>query len=315
MPAPLSYRYQGVLGTDLHVLVGGATEDAAEHAQARVVDEIVRLDGLLSTHGTDTPLARWVAGDDGIALPAEAVAVLAAASRWYARSDGAFHPALGAVLARWRQSERDGHLPDPAECRDLVERSRVLPYVVDGDRVERTGDTRVLALDALAKGWVVDRAAEAGLRGHTDGALWVMVNVGGDLRVAGPGSVRVGVEDPAYAVDNADPLGVVEVTSALASSGSARRGFRVDGRWFGHVVDPRTGWPVDEVAGATVIARDAATADVLATVVGVAGLDHPRAQALLREEGAAAVAVSTTGRVSTSPTWRDHAGSGFVATG
>ena len=71
------------------------------------------------------------------------------------------------------------------------------------------------------------------------------------------------------------PLARVRVANAgLATSGSARRGFRVAGRWFGHVIDPRTARPVDHVASATVLAPDAATADVVATIAGVQPVDE-----------------------------------------
>ena len=55
----------------------------------------------------------------------------------------------------------------------------------------------------------------------------------------------------------------------LATSGSARRGWRIAGRWYSHVIDPRSGRPVDHVASASVVAPDAATADAVATVLSV----------------------------------------------
>lgn len=58
---------------------------------------------------------------------------------------------------------------------------------------------------------------------------------------------------------------------AVATSGRARRGFRIDGRWYSHVIDPRTGWPVDAPASVSVVAPTAEVADVVATVVGVLG--------------------------------------------
>lgn len=101
---------------------------------------------------------------------------------------------------------------------DLAAEAGPLPHVVhdvdgadDCRRVDRTGDCGV-------------------------------VDVGGDLRVVGPGSVRVAVDDPTSRVDNAMPLGVVAVRAqGLASSGSSCREFRVGERWFGYVLDARTG--------------------------------------------------------------------------
>ena len=232
------------------------------------------------------------------------------------RFGGLFHPALGRLRTRWREAERAGQPPSRFECRRLLAESGGLPFRVHevrgGQRVERVGDCSVLDLDAVAKGWIVDRAAEAGLEPGVD---WVMVNVGGDLRLAGPGSVRVAIENPTAAIDNAPPLGVVVMQpGGLASSGSARRGFTVGGRRFGHVLDPRTGWPVEDPVGVTVIASDTATADALATVLGIAGLDQPASAALLARVGAAALVVNAEGNVGLSPRWPRDVDSDLAAT-
>lgn len=305
---PFSFRYHPVLGTELHLVVNCETEARAEHAQEAVLDEIVRLEGLLSTYRADTPLSRWMHGETGEELPDEIITVLALAQDWFVVSEGAFHPGLGRLRARWRQAEQDGRPPSPTECRELAALAEILPFAIrtsGGVRVaHRTGDCSSLDLDAFAKGWIVDRAAELGTG---PGVGWVMVNVGGDLRLAGSGSVRVAIENPTSTVDNAPPLAVVTMTAGgLASSGSARRGFQVADRWFGHVLDPRTGWPVESASAVTVIAPDTGTADVLATVIGVDGLDRPHVMALLEASEAAALVVTATREVQVSDRWREQ---------
>ena len=130
------------------------------------------------------------------------------------------------------------------------------------------GDCTALNFNALAKGLIVELACQ-----HVAGEVEVdelLVNIGGDLRhVGGPGVV-VAIEDPARPYDNAEPLARVRVTGAgLATSGSSRRGVHIGDRWFSHVIDPRTARPVEHVRSASVIAADAATADVVATVLSV----------------------------------------------
>jgi len=315
MAQPFSSRYQHVLGTELHVLVGGGTEASAGQAQRRVLEEILRLEALLSTYRPDTPLSRWRRSEVA-ELPREVVGVLVLARDWFRASEGAFNPGLGRLRDRWRQAEQDGVPPSPAECRALAAEADRLPYAVETragvQTVQRTGDCSRLDLDALAKGWIVDRAAEAGL---ASGVTWVMVNVGGDLRLVGPGPVRVAVEDPASTLDNAPPLAVVTMTSGgMASSGPARRGFQVRDQWFGHVLDPRTGWPVTGAAGVTVVADDTATADALTTVLGVHGLEHPLVAPLLQRARASALLVTGEGDVVPSHRWRDQVSFELTAT-
>lgn len=317
MAPPFSSRFQPVLGSDLHLLVGCEDRPLADLAQGLVLDEIGRLEAVLSTYRPDTPLSRWMRGQLDGEPPEEIVTVLGLAQEWYVASDGALNPALAGLKRRWREAERTGNPPGRAECRRLSAAASSLPFSVvrrgGGAAVRRTGDCSSLDLDAFAKGWIVDRAAQAGL---VPGIEWLLVNVGGDMRLAGPGSVRVAVEDPRSAVDNAPPLAVLTMPpGGLASSGSARRGFRVGGRWFGHVLDPRTGWPVEATAGVTVLAPDTVTADALATVVGVDGLDHPRTRALLSRHRAAALVVSAAGTVQLSEHWGEHVDVDLPATG
>lgn len=317
MTPPFSFRYHPVLGTELHVLVACETAAAAEQAQQRMLDEVLRLETLLSTYRADSPLSRWLRAEIEDDLPAEVVTVLALAHEWFVASEGAFNPGLGHLRARWREAERSEKVPSREECRELAEQAQRLPFTVGTSgrvrNVHRTGDCTGLDLDALAKGWIVDRAAEIG-RGP--GVEWLMVNVGGDLRLVGTGSVRVAIQDPSSVIDNAPPVAVVTLTSGgLASSGPARRGFRVGEQWFGHVLDPRTGWPAEGTTGVSVIAGDTVTADALATVVGVAGLDHPTVTALLDEAAAAVLAVSAAGAVQLSQRWRDQVSFELPASG
>lgn len=126
-------------------------------------------------------------------------------------------------------------------------------------------------LNAIAKGWIVDcslrRACEV------DGAVGLTINAGGDLLHRGPRALIVGIEDPQRPYDNEPPLVRVRLPhGALATSGGARRGWAIAGRWYSHVIDPRSGQSVDHVASASVIAPDAATADAVATVLSVSSV-------------------------------------------
>ena len=59
--------------------------------------------------------------------------------------------------------------------------------------------------------------------------------------------------------------------AALATSGAGEQFFIADGRHYGHVIDPRTGWPASGVLSATVITRDAAVADAVSTAILIDG--------------------------------------------
>jgi thiamine biosynthesis lipoprotein len=105
------------------------------------------------------------------------------------------------------------------------------------------------------------------------GITSAIVNAGGDLRAMGRHGDRpwnVAVRKPGGGI-----IGAVQVRDdeALFTSGNYER-FRQDQlKRYPHILDPRTGWPVKDVASVTVIASEGIVADAAATALVVAGLD------------------------------------------
>jgi hypothetical protein len=76
----------------------------------------------------------------------------------------------------------------------------------------------------------------------------------------------VRIADPKADAENDEPLARLLIRNrAVATSGNYRRGVEINGRWYSHIVDPRTALPVDHVISATVVAQRAADAGALAT--------------------------------------------------
>ena len=268
-----------LLGTHIVIEAWAVSRARADQVVEAALDEIARLHAVFTTFDENSPLCRWRSGSTDEA-PAELVQVLALAEQWTARSDGAFRPDLGRVTEARRGVGPGALLPV------VVPPSGPLPYTVRDGIVHRLGDCTGVDLNALVKGWIVDRAldAAAGLGGVSD----ALVNAGGDLAHRGPGRVSVRVEDPRHPVDNAAGLGVLEIGgAAVATSSNARRGVMSAAGWHGHVLDPRSGQSVQTTASATVLAPDAATADACATIGMVEPPDRalaliaPHAEALL----------------------------------
>ncbi|MCE1173394.1 MAG: FAD:protein FMN transferase [Propionibacteriales bacterium] len=283
-----------VLGTVVEVRLDGEPEavDLAEQFAWRTFEE---LQAVFSVFDPRSELCRWRTGAIDT-VSTELRTVLAAAEHWHVRSRGAFHPATGALTRRWRRAEQDGVLPSADELATLV---TPLPFAVTADTVHRTGDCSEVDLNAIAKGFIVDQACTAAL---IPGVQTVVINAGGDLRHVGQGAATIGIEDPGRPYDNLPPRWKVSVSnSALATSGNARRGFQVGSQWLGHVLDPRTGWPVAHTASISVLADDAMTADVLATVLGVPS--PTEALVFADQEHIGALLVEADGTAHLSASW------------
>lgn len=305
VPSPATATSRGVyhplLGTNVEIRVvatGPGAQAAAEAGEQAALEEMVRLQAVFSVFDPDSELSRWRAGGADAASD-ELVEVLAAAQHWWAASGGGFHPATARLRQRWLRAEAEQLLPSDDELAGLAAELRTLPFVVTDGVATRVGDCSGLDLNAIAKGYIVDRGVAVAAGG--DGVVDVLVNAGGDLRHVGAEAVRVGVEDPR--APGGEPVRVVDLgEAAMATSGPVHRGFRIGGQWFGHVLDPRTGRPVAERPSTTVRAPDAMTADALATVVGV--LDWAEAVRVLQTvPGAAAISIDPAGEVRSSGDW------------
>jgi FAD:protein FMN transferase len=285
---------QPVLGTVAEVRVEARSarrRAAIEEAAFRALDE---LETQFSIFRPESELSRWRRGE--VAHPsAELTLLLDAALHWQRASGGALNPAMGVVSRRWARAADNGVVPSNDELADLAALI-VPPRYVDGRPV---GDCSELTFHSLAKGLIVDLATQ---RAGVDEDSALVINVGGDLRRVGREPIVVGIEHPLRAYDNEPPLVRVRIgAGALATSGGARRGWTIAGRWFSHVIDPRNGRPVDHVASASVAAPDAMTADAVATVLSVLVIDEGLEFA--NQVELAACIVDGHGRVAFNDRW------------
>ncbi len=138
-------------------------------------------------------------------------------------------------------------------------------------------------LGGIGKEYAVDRTALL-LTPHISSG--VLINFGGDLCALGPrtdGSAwEIAIDDPARSGDH--QCGLITLTKgAVATSGDARRYLLKDGVRYGHILDPRTGWPVaDAPRSVTTVASTCMEAGMLATF---AILEGGGAEAFLRQQG------------------------------
>ena len=200
------------------------------------------------------------------------------------RSGGRFNPAIGGLVRLWGFHTSDypiiGPPPGQAEIdKTLFHEPSSRDIRINGLQVRSNNPSVQLDFGGIAKGYAVDQAM-ALIR--KKGITSAIVNAGGDLRAMGRRGDRpwrIAVRKPGGGV-----IGVVEVNGdeSLFTSGNYERYRQDETRRYPHILDPRTGWPVVDVASVTVVTAEALLADAAATALVVAGLeDWPEvAQAL-----------------------------------
>ena len=162
-----------------------------------------------------------------------------------------------------------------------------------------------LSLNGIAKGFIVERACEVALDPGS-GVTGVMLNVGGDLRVRGEIDGTIGIAAPWADSESSEPLAFIAVKDrSVATSGNSQRGFRINGRWYSHIFDPRSGLPVDRIVAATVIAERSVDADAFAKVCNI--LDPEESVRMARSlPGVECLIVAKDGRTTRSDGWRRY---------
>ena len=259
-------NYENVLGTSLELKFKARSEAEATRAEAMVLSEIDRLDLVLSAYKTSSEFSRWM--NNGLKttkISKELYEVLKQFDDYKELTRGALNPSAEGIGQIWKQAERANEVPTAAVLHTAVQRVKQKHYILNAaDQSVTRLDNAPLALNSFAKSYIISKVAEQAMK--QTGIEQVVVNVGGDLVVKGSESQQIAIADPKADAENAAPLATIQVADlAVATSGNYRRGYLIDGKWYSHIVDPRTGRPASEIISATVIAKDASEAGALAT--------------------------------------------------
>ncbi len=274
-------------------LYGARADEIAAGAQA----EIARLEAKYSRYRDDSLATRInrSAGDArGVELDAETARLLDYAATAWRESGGRFDITSGILRRAW--NFKASRVPTQHEI------SALLP-LIGWDKLTWRAPRIVLPLAGMELdfgGYVKEYAADlAAAKCRELGARHGLIDLGGDLAVVGPHPDgrpwRLGVRDP-----RAPARALVELAlhgGGLATSGDYERCMIVDGVRYGHILDPRTGWPVAGLASVTVAAEACLVAGTLTTSAMLRG---KQGGAWLDALGAAAVYVAENGAVAGS---------------
>jgi thiamine biosynthesis lipoprotein len=273
-----------------------ASQDAAWVPAARAaLNEIDRIEDQLSVfrEGSAISHVNRCADDEAVEIDEALLGLLGLCGELYRATGGAFDITSTPLSRCWGFLQREGRVPSS----DAIEAARASVGfgAVDLDQSRRTVRFRrsgiELNLGAIGKGHALDRVA---VDMRDAGVTHALLSAGRSSLLA------LGGRDAGWYVEvvsargnqeNIDrPLARVWLRdAALGTSGAGEQFVIADGTRYGHVIDPRTGWPAAGVLSASVIASSAAVADALSTAFLVGGADlaerycaeHPDVMALV----------------------------------
>lgn len=267
--------------------------EGTDEEQIRLeIDSILaRIDNSLSGYNKGSLLSRLNAGED---LPLDSVFIrcFKRSTEVWRESEGAFDPSAAPLFDIWGFGFENGGSPTReqiAQAMQVVGMDKFsLECRPDGMHLAKADSLAKLNFNAIAQGLSCDMIAEFL---ESEKCHDYLIDVGREMMCSGErkggGAWRIGIDKP---VDNAGEevnlQDIVDVSGkGIVTSGNYRKFYIKDGEKFAHTIDPRTGSPVKHtLLSATVIAKDAATADAYATWFMVAGLENASAIASQRDD-------------------------------
>jgi thiamine biosynthesis lipoprotein len=256
-----------------------ADRDGAFVPAARAaLEEIDRLEAELSVFRSDSLISdlNRRAAREPVAAPQHVIELLSRCQWWHQETGGAFDITTTPLSRCWGFLRREGRVPGA----DEIEAARALVGLESVRIDDRAGTVDYqhggieLNLGAIGKGYALDCA----------GTVMRSAGVPHALLSAGRSSLlAIGGRSGGWWIDLVSPLlaggpiARLRIRNAgVGTSGTGEQFVIADGRRFGHVIDPRTGWPATGTVSATVVASDAATADALSTAFFVGGAELAR---------------------------------------
>lgn len=275
--AQLNYYHYDfkAMGSPCSIQLYAGSSRKAKRAAKVVMEDVYRLEAKYSRYRADSLLSginRVAAQGGHISMDEETAGLLDYAATCYQQSDGLFDITCGILRRAW--DFKSGKIPDQEIIQSLLQkigwhkvswRRPVLAFAVPGMEIDFGG---------VVKEYAVDRAAslcrDAGIH-HG------IVNLGGDIKIIGPhhdGSPwRIAIRHPRI------PGGVLQTlllhSGALASSGDYERCITLNGIRYGHVLNPKTGWPVHYMAAVSVIGEFCVVAGSASTIGMLKGEEGP----------------------------------------
>ncbi len=268
------YRKQfNSMGCPCEIAVFSGSADTAHPAIVKAENEVHRLDRKYS-HFHDLSFISQMQisarQPDGVVVDTETTALLDYAATQYKVSNGLFDITTGRLARLWHQRD---DLPSQSQLSDALQHT--------GWKKLRWQDQRLvlppgmqLELGGLVKEYAADRAAIMLKRENIHSAF---VELGGDIHVVGPrpdgDPWKMGIRKPDYQrQENNEAIATIPISAGgLATSGDYERSSLIRGKHYGHIINPKTGWPVSAVQSVSVLAPSCLLAGSISTLAMLMG--------------------------------------------
>lgn len=251
--------------------------DTTERVVSGALDLCASFDALLSKtkEGSDVYRINHANGEP-VTVDAHTRTLIERAIDYSALTDGVFDITVAPLTALWDFSG-DALPPTEADITPLLKSVDYSQITISGDTV-RLPKGMQIDLGGIAKGYIADQLVEYCVQ---NGVQHGLLNLGGNISVIGtrPNGQPwdIGVQNP-HASNGTSLTNVQAVNQCVVTSGTYQRSFVYQGTLYHHILDPKTGWPVQNgLASVSILAPHALDGDALSTACFVLGPEKARA--------------------------------------
>ncbi len=258
---PPPYQEQGyVFGTLVEVTIYGEPEARARQATNDVLQEFQRLHNMLHAWQPSelSELNKAFAKGEGKSISPELATMLQDATQLSQQSQGLFNPAIGGLIQLWgfhSDEFKQVHLDEKLIKQWVAANPQMGDITLQQDIASTTNQSVQLDFGGYAKGYALDRAAQLL---HKQGIHNALINIGGNILALGQHGKRpwrVGIQHPR----KSGALATLELHDgeAIGTSGDYQRYFMLDNTRYCHLIDPRSGYPMQGVQAVTILTQGA----------------------------------------------------------
>ena len=271
------------MGTTYQVKIVAGYFKNTSGLKKKIDNRLQAINQSMSTYLPDSEISRFNAIRDTrgkLAVSDDFLQVMRAARDIYEKTGGAWDGTVKPLLNLWGfgNTQQTHRVPDDAEIGKQMrgvgfQHIRIFPE----GYLQKKKNSLTLDLASIAKGYAVDQVSALL---QTSGMENFLVEIGGEVFAAGfrkDGQPwRVGINRPSTSASTTEVYRVVPLHNrAMATSGDYRNYFEDKGKRFSHIIDPRTGYPVNNgVVSVSIVADSCMFADGLATAIMVMGREH-----------------------------------------
>lgn len=264
------------MATEFAVVMNPGPGSQVMHA-SDALEMLHELEQLMTVYRDNSEMSRvnQQAASGPTSMDSRLFQILAQSRQICLDTDGGFDPSSGPLIALWRECRQQGRIPTQEEIENCLQHTGIEHFHFDpsAETIKYDSPDNELNLGGIGKGYALDIAGAYLTEQEQEDWLFY----GGFSSILAHGTHNelpgwpIGIKNPLF---TSQRLGTVLLqNTSMSTSGSSVQHFRHQGQRYGHILDPRTGWPVSELLSVTVIAPNAALADALSTAFYVIGIE------------------------------------------